>query len=607
MKKRYLLIFIISAMLLILGACGDDDIRVSGVTLNLDNYAFTLSEEIFALRAIVEPANAMNKNIIWASDNTKVAVVDENGMITPISDGSCMISVITQDGAFEAFCAVTVKFFQSVPAIDSVTLDVKELKMTVGEQYSLKAVVLPEEADEKKLLYISADASVCEVDENGVLTAVGVGVATINVTDSSEEIFDNCVVTVVKNENTEQIPNKNTNNDKNEVIEDKKPVETEDPQTADNNNENAVDSDINDVVSDNSENSENNSVIEENNVNNDINSDNTNSENTNNNVVESKPDEIENAAVTGKIPDVANVKIDGNGFLSGDNLKAFNAFNSDCIAWIYIPGTTINTPVAYRSSDTVSDMYYLTHNLSKKSDKHGTVFIDFRNNLKKTQKITDDNTIFYCHASNSALFGQLKNVTNTEAWFNKSSNRYIYINTLYEETVWQIFATYFADNEKEQSEFTRIQFLLPVDEVLDKKKNERELIKIEIGKIEASLSDTNLSSDDLDKLMYKIIDLTEQSLAVNKEISEIESNLSSGGISAYYDKDAFLNYFNNWKNRSYIINDTSLIKNSAGVAARNFGVELKNTDKFITLITCAGNDEDIRYVVHAKLISSRPK
>ena len=82
-------------------------------------------------------------------------------------------------------------------AVEGVTLDSTELTVTLGSApVKLTATVLPEEADNKDVLWASDDDTIATVDENGVVTAVGAGTARITVTTVDGEYTDTCVVTV---------------------------------------------------------------------------------------------------------------------------------------------------------------------------------------------------------------------------------------------------------------------------------------------------------------------------------------------------------------------------------------------------------------------------
>jgi len=89
------------------GATLDDLIPVSGVTLDREN----LSMSVFnreQLTATVLPGNAAKKGVIWSSSDTGVAIVDQKGRVTSVSEGETTITVTTFDGDFTDECVVTV-------------------------------------------------------------------------------------------------------------------------------------------------------------------------------------------------------------------------------------------------------------------------------------------------------------------------------------------------------------------------------------------------------------------------------------------------------------------------------------------------------------------
>ncbi len=60
------------------------------------------------LTATVSPSNATNQNVSWSSNNTSVASVDGNGLVTGNAAGNANITVTTQDGGKTSTCAITV-------------------------------------------------------------------------------------------------------------------------------------------------------------------------------------------------------------------------------------------------------------------------------------------------------------------------------------------------------------------------------------------------------------------------------------------------------------------------------------------------------------------
>ncbi len=82
-------------------------VDVTGVTLD-KSAALLVEGQTEKLTATISPDNATNKNVIWSSDNTDVATVDANGLITAVAPGKATITVTTVDGNKTAACEVTV-------------------------------------------------------------------------------------------------------------------------------------------------------------------------------------------------------------------------------------------------------------------------------------------------------------------------------------------------------------------------------------------------------------------------------------------------------------------------------------------------------------------
>lgn len=81
--------------------------------------------------------------------------------------------------------------------VTSVTLDKSELSLEINQTATLIATVLPAGATNKTLRWTSSDDAVATVDQNGVVTAVGIGEAFITATTTDgSNLFSACRVTV---------------------------------------------------------------------------------------------------------------------------------------------------------------------------------------------------------------------------------------------------------------------------------------------------------------------------------------------------------------------------------------------------------------------------
>lgn len=80
--------------------------------------------------------------------------------------------------------------------ITSISLDKKTLKLEPGEQATVNADALPDNATDKTVVWESSDSSIASV-ENGIITARSPGAATITAASSDGEISASCAVTVI--------------------------------------------------------------------------------------------------------------------------------------------------------------------------------------------------------------------------------------------------------------------------------------------------------------------------------------------------------------------------------------------------------------------------
>ena len=150
------------------------------------------------LAPVISPSNATFKVLTWSSSNSAVASVNSNGEVTAVALGTATVTGTTIDGSNKTVkCTVNV-----IPTqVESVTLDKTTLELIVTESASLKATVSPDNANIKTLSWSSSDDAVASVNQNGLVTAVAKGTATISATttDGGNKTAT-CVVTVVSYE-----------------------------------------------------------------------------------------------------------------------------------------------------------------------------------------------------------------------------------------------------------------------------------------------------------------------------------------------------------------------------------------------------------------------
>lgn len=166
-----------------------DTVAVTGVELDIEAASLKVDETV-QLEAIVAPADATNKDVVWSTNAADVATVN-NGLVTAVGVGNAIITVTTVDGEFTDTCTIAV-LPKVVPAT-SVTLNETELELEIDGTATLVATILPADSTETEVVWTSDAEGVATVD-GGVVTAVGAGTATIKATVG--EVYAECIVTV---------------------------------------------------------------------------------------------------------------------------------------------------------------------------------------------------------------------------------------------------------------------------------------------------------------------------------------------------------------------------------------------------------------------------
>ena len=112
-------------------------VPATGVTLNRRSVS-VMKDRTITLTATVEPADAVNKNVTWSSNNASVATVS-NGVVTGVATGKAKITVTTEDGSHTASCTVTVT--TSLPPVLIADFnDIASLDGTISPHYASNVV-----------------------------------------------------------------------------------------------------------------------------------------------------------------------------------------------------------------------------------------------------------------------------------------------------------------------------------------------------------------------------------------------------------------------------------------------------------------------------------
>lgn len=118
-------------------------VEIQKLTIEAEKETLTKIGESTELKVKIEPENADLQKLIWKSDNEKVAIVNENGKVTAVGNGTAEITVTTEDGKITASIMITVKV-PDEPTINKSTgfrrlraRSVKQTKTSVTLQWNI--------------------------------------------------------------------------------------------------------------------------------------------------------------------------------------------------------------------------------------------------------------------------------------------------------------------------------------------------------------------------------------------------------------------------------------------------------------------------------------
>lgn len=153
--------------------------------------------------------------------------------------------------------------------------------------------------------------------------------------------------------------------------------------------------------------------------------------------------------------------------------------NPNTVGWIQVNGTNINYPFVQATDNN----FYLNHSFDKSYNKAGWVFLDYRNDIKSSNK----NTIIYAHGRiDNTMFGSLRKVL-TNGWLNNKDNYVIKLSIDKENTLWQVFSVYRIPTT---SDYLQINF-----------KNNEEFLKFAEILLNRSAFNFNTSINKNDKIL----------------------------------------------------------------------------------------------------------
>ena len=166
------------------------DQQIKATAASLDKTELTINKGAAAqLNLSVTPEN-FTDIVDWKSTDTNIVTVSDNGVVKAVGVGTATVKVTVGD--VSTSCKVTV--LQPVTGID---LNKSSLTMDALGTFQMTASVYPDSANDKRITWSSSDPAIASVDENGLVTALKMGTATITAAAmDGSGVKSTCKVTV---------------------------------------------------------------------------------------------------------------------------------------------------------------------------------------------------------------------------------------------------------------------------------------------------------------------------------------------------------------------------------------------------------------------------
>lgn len=158
--------------------------------INLNEEIITMKpNDIKKIEYSIEPSNGIIESINWESGNSNIIKVND-GIITAIKSGETTVKLTINERIIKTMDVIVSKEITNL-----ILKSNPKLVMKVGDKSSIKALVMPSNASNTKLIYTSSNNSV-SVNSNGVVTAnsIGNGIITIKTSDGKKEVSISYVV-----------------------------------------------------------------------------------------------------------------------------------------------------------------------------------------------------------------------------------------------------------------------------------------------------------------------------------------------------------------------------------------------------------------------------
>lgn len=174
--------------------------KVSDIRISQTKLSINVGQGALAANVTMLPSTAKNKDEIWTSSDENIAIVDNEGWVIGIGEGTCIITVISNDNP-DVRAEITVNV-TDISSVRDIRLSRNEMAVQVGHgELSAYVTMLPTTALNKNEKWSSSNEEIAIVDNEGWVIGKKAGSCAITVqSDDNPAVFAVIVVNVYDDE-----------------------------------------------------------------------------------------------------------------------------------------------------------------------------------------------------------------------------------------------------------------------------------------------------------------------------------------------------------------------------------------------------------------------
>lgn len=159
--------------------------KVRSISLNANDIGVNVGST-YQLNATVSPTNVENKDIVWSSNDTSIASISSDGLVTGIKVGKTTITATSSENSLvKATCVIDVQSGSTIIPT-SISLNKSNEEIEINETIQLTTTFSPSNVDDKSINWRSSNSSIASVDNNGLVTGISGSSTRVTITATSK-------------------------------------------------------------------------------------------------------------------------------------------------------------------------------------------------------------------------------------------------------------------------------------------------------------------------------------------------------------------------------------------------------------------------------------